>query len=287
MHVPGCRLSPATILLGLVVMNPGAAQAATASELAPREYEYRRVGDQSLKLAVFAAPAPAGKLRPAVAVFHGGGWTMGRIQWTFGDARSFAAQGYVGIGVQYRLANRADVTPIEAVADAREALRWIRRHAAELGVDPRRVVALGWSAGAHLAAMTAALVDPLAELDARAVPDALVLWYPPMDLELDDWIPQLLQNRADRRQLSPDQYVRPGWPPTLVLIGRLDKITPAAGSEKFQRLMLAAGNRCELHVYEGVGHSFEDAPGHIDPAVLADSKQRSFDFLRRIGIANP
>ena len=81
--------------------------------------------------------------------------------------------------------------------------------------------------------------------------------------------------------------MRPGWPPTLILTGRKDTSTPIPGAEKFHRLMLAAGNRCELHVYETVGHSFEDTPGHIDPVVSADSKQRSYDFLRAVGFGPP
>ena len=86
--------------------------------------------------------------------------------------------------------------------------------------------------------------------------------------------------RADRLRVSPDRYVRPGLPPTLILTGRLDPTTPVAGAEKFCRLMRTAGNRCELHIYENVGHSFSDRPNHIDPQVSADSKKRSLQFLR-------
>ncbi|HTZ21226.1 MAG TPA: alpha/beta hydrolase [Opitutaceae bacterium] len=279
------------ILLPLIAVlgaTPGI-QAAPAAEpdLPPREFVYKRIGDIALKIAVFTPPGATGRKLPAVAVFHGGGWSLGKLEWTFGDARRCTAQGWIGIGVQYRLSNQADITPLEAMADARDAIRWIRLHAAELGVEPKHVAALGWSAGGHLAAMTAALVDPLAEFDASAVPDALVLWFPALSLELDNWIPGLLCGRADRRQISPDQYVRPGWPPTIILTGRKDTSTPVQGAEKFHRLMLAAGNRCELHVYETVGHSFEDTPGHIDEAVSADSKQRSYDFLRAVGFGPP
>jgi acetyl esterase/lipase len=176
------------------------------------------------------------------------------------------------------------VTPLDAIADARDGIRWIRAHADELGVDPNRVVALGWSAGGHLAACTAIFTDPLTELEVSSAPNALVLWFPALALEYDNWIPRLLHGRADRMKISPDQYVRSGLPPTLILVGREDQTTPAAGAEKFRRLMQAAGNRCELHLYDHVGHSFEDAPGHIDPVVSADSKQRTLQFLRDLGM---
>ena len=256
-------------------------------ELAPAEYVYKQVGDVALKACVFATPQSHAKRRPAVAVFHGGGWSIGKIEWTFGDARLLAAEGFVAVGVQYRLSNKADVTPIEAIADARDAIRWIRQHADMLGIDPKRIVALGWSAGGHLAACTAVFTDPLAEIEASSAPNALVLWFPALALEYDTAMPQLLLGRADRLKLSPDQYVRPGLPPTLILIGRQDTATPLVGAEKFCQLMRAAGNRCDLHVYENVGHQFEDAPGHIDPQVSADSKQRSLRFLRDVGMLTP
>lgn len=258
----------------------------TPPELAPMVSVYKQVGDTALKVAVFTPPgAPAGR-RTAVAIFHGGGWNIGQLEWTFGDARRLAAAGCVGVGVQYRLSSpdHDGVTPIDAIADARDGIRWIRAHADELGVDPHRIVALGWSAGGHLAACTAIFTDPLTELDVSSAPNALVLWFPALALEYDDWMPRLLHGRTDRLKISPDQYVRPGLPPTLILVGREDRTTPAAGAEKFQRLMQAAGNRCELHIYDHVSHSFEDTPGHIDPAVSADSKQRTLQFLRDIGM---
>lgn len=269
----------------------GPAMFATAAEPspepAPMDYVYKQAGTVALKVAVFTPPGSRGKLRPAVAVFHGGGWTIGELRWTFGDAQLLAAAGFVGIGVQYRLSNQAEVTPIEAIADARDAIRWIRQHADTLGIDPHRIAALGWSAGGHLAACTAVFIDPLAEIETSSAPDALVLWFPALALEYDNWIPKLLGGRTDRLKVSPDHYVRAGLPPTLILIGRLDTITPAAGAEKFQQLMRAAGNRCDLHVYEKVGHQFEDVPGHIDPQVSADSKQRTLHFLRDVGMAPP
>lgn len=265
---------------------PGLVNAAdTPPELAPTEYVYKKVGDVSLKVAVFTPPgAPVGR-RAAVAVFTGGGWSLGPLEWTYGDAQRMAAAGCVGIGVQYRLSSPDSdaVTPLDAIADARDGIRWIRAHADELGVDPNRIAALGWSAGGHLAACAAVLPDSDAQSGVSAAPNALLLWFPALALEDHDWIPRLLHGRADRMKISPDQYVRPGLPPTLILIGREDKQTPAAGAEKFHRLMLAAGNRCELHIYAGVGHSFEDKPGHIDPAVDADSKQRTLQFLRDLG----
>ena len=270
-----------TLALTVVAIPARAAESAPA----PTEFVYKQIGDIALKVAVFRPPAAFAGLRPAVAVFHGGGWNLGDPKWNYGDAQRMAAAGCVGIGVQYRLSSpdRDAVTPLDAIADARDGIRWIRAHAAELGVDPHRIAALGWSAGGHLAACTAVIPDPDAKAAVSGAPNALLLWFPALALEYDDWIQRLLHGRADKMSISPDRFVRPGLPPTLILIGREDRVTPLAGAEKFQRLMRAAGNRCDLHVYEGVGHSFEDRPHHIDPAVDADSKQRTLQFLRDLG----
>jgi len=273
--------------LVVLVLALAAVTAAGAAEIAPgpAEFVYKQVGAVALKVAVFRPPAAFTGLRPAVAVFHGGGWSLGDPRWNYGDAQRLAAAGCVGIGVQYRLSSQTSdaVTPLDAIADARDGIRWIRAHATEFGVDPHRIAALGWSAGGHLAACTAVVPDPDAHATVNSAPDALLLWFPALALEYDDWIAGLLHGRADKMAISPAEFVRPGLPPTLILIGREDTVTPLAGAEKFRHRMLAAGNRCDLHVYAGVGHSFEDRPGHIDPAVDADSKVRTIQFLRDLG----
>jgi len=57
-----------------------------------------------------------------MVVFHGGGWSRGSAQWTFGQTRYFASMGMVGISVEYRLSNGTDVTPFEAAQDAKAAI---------------------------------------------------------------------------------------------------------------------------------------------------------------------
>jgi len=272
-----------TIALTFAMLTAPAA--ALAADSPSAEFVYKQVGDVALRVAVFRPPAEFKGPRPAVAVFHGGGWTIGDPKWNYGDAQRLAAAGCVGVGVQYRLSSETSdaVTPLDAIADARDGIRWIRAHAAELGVDPQRIGALGWSAGGHLAACAACLPDPDPAAAVSGAPNALLLWFPALALEYDDSMPRLLHGRADRMAISPAEHVRRGLPPTLILIGRLDQATPLAGAEKFQRLMRAAGNRCDLHVYENVAHSFEDRPHHIDPAVDADSKVRTIQFLREIG----
>jgi acetyl esterase/lipase len=90
-----------------------------------------------------------------VLLVHGGGWTGGDRSEMASAARELAKSGYVAVSVSYRLLSpvlKLNYWPAQ-LDDLQRAVRWVRTHAAELGVDPERVGAYGYSAGAHLAAM--------------------------------------------------------------------------------------------------------------------------------------
>ena len=243
-----------------------------------------------LKAVVFRPPAdhpdPSGS---AVVVFHGGGWAAGSEEWAFGAARRFAEMGMVGVAVNYRLSDQKAANPVDAMADAREAIRWVRLNARQLDVSPDRVVAYGWSAGAHLAAASAIFSDLPPHNDPDCVPNALVLKSPALDLVNDSWFRTLLGDSLVAADYSPLEHVRSGLPPTLIVQGRTDSVTPVGGAQEFHDKMVAAENRCELRVYEGVGHLFtpegepDDGYPNPDPNVQAAAWREIHDFLRSLG----
>src|SRR5262245_37826777 len=109
-----------------------------ADSAKPKEEVYSRVGERELKAYIFEpANGKNGKPVAAVVVFHGGGWVRGNGSWSFEPAQRFAELGMVGIGIEYRLSDRKSVTPLEAMADARAAMRWVRSNAETLGIDPK------------------------------------------------------------------------------------------------------------------------------------------------------
>src|SRR5262245_15347478 len=177
----------------------------------PVEYVYAEPNGTQLKAYVFSPPKPSTAKRSAIVLFHGGGWAMGEPAWTFPRAKHFAELGMVAVAAQYRLSDQKQTTPREAMADARAAIRWVRKNAESLGVDPKRVAAFGWSAGGHLAA-SAAIFDA----DAAARPDALVLVSPAVSLVADPWVQRLLMDRGSAKDISPDEHARKGMPPTLI-----------------------------------------------------------------------
>lgn len=263
------------VLIVLVQANPAAAQKPVrppdvvrqmAAQLEPtQKLVYKKVGDRELLLHVFQPQDwQPGDTRTCFVTFHGGGWTGGEPRRMYPYAAHFAKQGMVGISVEYRLissqripADQRDVTVFDSVKDGRSALRYIRGHAKELGIDPEKIVVSGASAGGHVAAGTG-LFDGINEsgddLKVSPIPNALVLLYPVIDTSADGYGNQKIGARW--KEISPAHQVNGREPPTIVFHGTGDTVTPFAGAQAFQSAMQKAGNRCELDVNEGGVHGY-------------------------------
>src|SRR5919107_1795723 len=121
---------------------------------------YRRAGDREVKLDVYAptAEAPPGG-RPAILAIHGGGW-RGGSKTDFGRmAARLTRHDYVVVSVGYLLSKPGSPSWPANFEDVREAVRWMRRHADDHGIDPDRIVAMGASAGGHLSALLGTYPD--------------------------------------------------------------------------------------------------------------------------------
>lgn len=247
-------------------------------------HTYKALPGGSLHLDHFR-PAQPGPL-PALLLFHGGGWAYGSPQQFHGPARTLSR----GLGVhvfcvEYRIRSRHQSSPADAVQDARDAIRHVRRHAAALGVDAARVAAGGGSAGGHLAACLgtgAGLPDPHADSPIATRPQALVLLNPMLDLSPGR--PDHAEVAAQWQALSPHHHVGATMPPTLVLSGTQDAEVPVATVQAFCARAQAAGSHCEALFFEGAGHGFfnaEIAGGrYAGPTWAAVGR-----FLRQQGLA--
>ena len=231
--------------------------------------------------------------RPAIVFFFGGGWTSGSPRQFEQHCQYFASRGMVAITVDYRVASRQRAKPVQCVADAKSAIRWVRKNAARLGIDPNRIVASGGSAGGHLAACIAVvpgLDEPGEDTSVSAVPNAIVLFNPVVLLApLDDkpfegFGARLTTERmgVEPRQLSPAHHVRAGAPPTIIFHGRADTTVPFATVEVFATKMKAAGNRCELVGFDGQGHGFFNDGREGNRFFLQTLKQTD-EFLASLG----
>lgn len=273
----------ALALFLLCSSNVGAQEAGS-----PALEEFTSLGAK-VGVRIFSPSHEEGRPRSAIVLFHGGGWNAGEAGWMDDIAEQYAELGMVAVSVDYRL-SRDDVTPFDAVADARNAIRWVREEADRLGIDPGKVVALGTSAGAHLAASTAIFDEPWGGA-VSSVPNALVLRSPAVSVATSGWFRKLTGGAAQAAALSPDLHVRAGLPPMLLLQGEEDNVTPAAGAKRFCQRMQERGNTCRLELYPGVGHLFtrnlasQEVPDYeaIDGNVSKDASDAATAFLREHG----
>ena len=258
------------VLLSLV----GVARAGEAgkSKIQPPQMDgakvevYKTVAGTELKLWIFS-PSSAPKAAPAIVFFFGGGWVSGTPKQFEAQCRHLASRGMVAITADYRVKSRDDAKPVQCVADARSALRWVRTHATTLGIDPQRIASAGGSAGGHLAASTAFIREfdePGEDQSVSAVPNALVLFNPGLVLApLTGLDPTGFGTGrsedslgAKPEQISPAHHVGKDAPPTIIFHGRADTTIPYAGAEAFTRVMITAGARCELVGFDGQDHGF-------------------------------
>lgn len=191
--------------------------------------------------------------RPAIVFFFGGGWVGGSPSQFYPQSRYLASRGMVAISAQYRTRNSHGTEPVQCVADGKSAVRWMRQHAAELGIDPDRIAAGGGSAGGHVAATTG-VIDGLDEagedLTVSSRPNALVLFNPATDISgIARWGEHAVKG-------SPLQHVDGGDPPSILFHGKADTTVPYRTAVAFCEAMQEAGNRCELVGYGGRPHGF-------------------------------
>ncbi len=141
------------LLAALLIAAPlGAASAPAQSPPPARELAYG--DDPAHKLDFHPAATNAGRA-PLLVFVHGGGWRRGDKSNATGGSQAahFTAHGFAYASINYRLVPRASVE--DQAADVANALAWLLRNAERLGIDSRRVVLMGHSAGAHLSALVA------------------------------------------------------------------------------------------------------------------------------------
>ena len=231
---------------------------------------YKTVDDVELYMYFFEPEEhEASHKRPAIVLFFGGGWVGGTPKHLTAQSRYLASRGMVAAVVDYRVKKRNNTTPLECVKDGRSAVRYLRKNAARLGIDPDRIAAGGGSAGGHIAAATACCdhIDEAGEdTGTSAVPNAVVMFNPGLIVgeyepptDISDEQKKVMDNRfgaSESRNISPYHHIRKDLPPMIIFTGEADTVTPVLAAKMFTKKMKEADNRCELHTYAGQGHGF-------------------------------
>lgn len=231
----------------------------TASAEPAKEFVFKKAPETELKLFVhFPSNWKATDKRPAIVFFFGGGWTSGNIRQFEPQAEYLASRGMVAARADYRVKSRHKVDPDKCVSDAKSAIRWVRQHAGELGIDANKVVASGGSAGGHLAACTA-LTDGLDEAseDAKvsSKPNAMVLFNPVLNFTGTPNLMQRVKNDEKLgKLLSPTLHLTKKTPPALILFGTADRLL--THGEEFAAKAKKLGHRTEMFTAPDQPHGF-------------------------------
>lgn len=214
-------------------------------------------------------PQDGGKSRPGVLLIHGGGWRGGdRGQWRE-LALLLASRGFVCASAGYRLA--PDVSIFEIIGDVRRAMDFFRSRAAEYGLDPERVGAVGSSAGGHLAALLATILpgdtlgDPAHAITRDTRPQAVACYNPVLDFVGEGRIwpyPLLIFGRTrdaaagGYESTSPARRADPESPPFLFLYGDRDDLTPEENSRAMATALAGYGIPVEVALFHEMTHGF-------------------------------
>lgn len=241
-------------------------------------------------------PKQKSKPRPLIVFIKGGGWGFKHPQKTFEfipQLVAFARNGYVVASVEHRTSHEGKF-PTQ-LYDVKSAIRYLRAHAAEYNIDPKRVGVWGSSSGGHLAALlgTTGGIEELegngGNLNESSSVQAVVDWYGPTDLlqmskfpsDVDFDSPDspeslliggpLQENKDKVKRANPITYITKDAPPFLIMHGDKDRRVPYNQSVLLYNALKQANVEVTMYKIQGAGHG-----GFSQPAILK-TVQRFFD----------
>ena len=228
-------------------------------------------------MTMFAAPGAPAPKRPLIVYVPGSAWHRQSVWMGLSKALAAVARGYIFAIVEYR---PSDIAPFPAqTEDAKTAIRFLRAHAEEYGIDPTKVVICGDSSGGHTASMVAITGDDAFnaggyESESSAVSCA-VDWFGPSDIAMMNYYPSgmdhhgedspegfligrknVLENPELAQATNPINYVSADkpLPPFLMMHGNADNVVPFNQSVRLYEKLRECGKDVTFYKLEGAGH---------------------------------
>ncbi len=214
---------------------------------------------------------------PGVLLLHFGGWRGDDHRRSMsGIARKLASRGYVVFNVTYRKSPRW-IYPAQ-VEDLHQALAWMRRNAAEIGMNPDQIATYGYSAGGQLASLVGLMKHPydagIKAVVAGGTPADLT--FPDKDRMVHDFLGGTKESLPQRyHDASPLSHVGGSNPPLFLYHGSRDTLVETEQIRNFATALGKAGVPHELHWLKGRGHIL----AFLFPGSAND---RAIDFLDRV-----
>jgi len=269
------RLLFALLLLSIpsLAQNTAKKKSGLGADAPPgKPYIYKESAGKPRQMEIYFPPGhDAAKAKvPGMILFHGGAWGGGSLGQFRIACAYFASRGLVCATAEYQMLSKADAAKLPAgetkkrvcVTDAKSAIRWFKQHAGELGIDPRRIITGGGSAGGHisaLATMNPGLNDPA---DPKDIDTSVVayVWFNPAFATDDHKDPEIDILR----------HLKADLPPAIAFFG--DKDTWKKGWDTAYAKWKALGTKTiDLQIAPGQSHSFfNNGPWQTVTLIAAD-----------------
>ncbi|WP_231615623.1 alpha/beta hydrolase [Novipirellula artificiosorum] len=241
---------------------------------------YKTSGGKPQQMEVYVPPEhdPETEKVPGLILFHGGGWGGGDLTQFRRACQYFASRGLVCATSNYRMLTKdeaaalpeRDMRKAVCVTDAKSAIRWFKAQAGEFGIDPKRIVTGGGSAGGHVA--TLATLNP--DLNDPGDPkhtDVSVVAYLLFN-------PAFSKNTTDSA-IDPLPHLKQDMAPAIVFFGTKDHKWLEGWNAVFTKLVKLGNTTTEVQMAEGEAHAFFNKPPWQDVTLRAAD-----EFLIRQGI---
>ena len=241
---------------------------------------YKKVGDSDREIEIFFPKnhSLSTKAVPGIIMFHGGGWGGGHRKQFRSLCHYFSTRGLVAATVTYQLATKAGANKVKGtksrkrvcITDAKSAIRWYKQNADKLGIDPRKIIAGGGSAGGHislLATTNPGLNDPSDPKEYDANVAAYLLFNPAL-------------STGDAKDPEVDflQHLKADFPPAIVFFGSEDNWMKKGWVPATAKMKSLGIKSTDLRIAEGMGHGFFNRQPWEDITLVAADK-----FLKELG----
>ena len=191
-------------------------------------YVYGQQAQGDLLAHVFLPAEMRAAPRPVVVFFHGGFWDSPTPTQFVPHCLHFASRGAVAVAAETRTLAKHGTSPLEAIEDARELIRWLRSNAETFNLDPQKITVGGAAGGAFLALLatmpTSKALPPVAGVDCS--PQALILFSALLNTAAKGPAKERFADTKTAKLLSPTNLVRRKLPPMIFFHGKSDRITP-------------------------------------------------------------
>lgn len=253
-----------------------------------RELVYKTIGEKNLLLTFLPPVNVIYEKAPLAFLIPGGGWhyanRIGMIDFPTMPSQELREYGFSVVSIDYRTVNDDKVIMEEILQDCSDAFNFVVSHSDELGIDKRRIVVAGHSAGAHLSLMLAYKKEFECNISAAVSFSAPTILYQSDTHNLRDidevFAPENMEESL--KNTSPYEHVRPDCPPTLLCAGTSDYLVFANSSELLYKKLIENKVECELILSIGGGHCFEKVHDTIEPGITQeDVRRKTFDFIMK------